>query len=137
MAKDIFHDSVRIALEKEGWRITHDPFTIKLKKRNMYIDLGAERLLTAEKGDLKIAVEVKSFLNLSPLTDFYHALGQYQLYFLALKKQEADRVLYLAMPKESYAILNSDELLAEFLKELNLKYIVFNPETKGIDQWIN
>ncbi|MEM6297579.1 MAG: element excision factor XisH family protein [Bacteroidota bacterium] len=137
MAKDIFHDLVREALEKEGWEITHDPFTIKLKKRNMYIDLGAEKLLTAEKDNRRIAVEVKSFLNLSPLTDFYHALGQYQLYFLALKKEEADRALYLAIPKESYEVLNSDELLAEFLTELNLKYIVFDPTTKGIEQWIN
>ncbi|NJR23460.1 MAG: hypothetical protein HC786_15495 [Richelia sp. CSU_2_1] len=26
MAKDRFHDVVRAALEKEGWRITADPF---------------------------------------------------------------------------------------------------------------
>ncbi len=25
MAKDRFHDVVKIALEKEGWKITHDP----------------------------------------------------------------------------------------------------------------
>ncbi|WP_375341232.1 element excision factor XisH family protein [Plectonema radiosum] len=24
-AKDIFHEVVKSALEKEGWRITHDP----------------------------------------------------------------------------------------------------------------
>ncbi len=24
-AKDIFHNTVRLALEKDGWTITHDP----------------------------------------------------------------------------------------------------------------
>jgi hypothetical protein len=28
MAKDLFHDVVRRALEKEGWTITHDPYSV-------------------------------------------------------------------------------------------------------------
>jgi hypothetical protein len=28
--KDLFHDNVRAALEKEGWIITHDPYFIRL-----------------------------------------------------------------------------------------------------------
>jgi hypothetical protein len=35
MAKDIFHEIVKMALEKEGWLITHDPLHIKLKKRHI------------------------------------------------------------------------------------------------------
>ncbi len=27
-AKDLFHDSVRNALEKDGWTITADPYTL-------------------------------------------------------------------------------------------------------------
>lgn len=27
-AKDIFHDAVRSALEKDSWKITHDPLSI-------------------------------------------------------------------------------------------------------------
>jgi hypothetical protein len=30
MAKDIYHQAVRNALEKEGWTITHDPFRIPI-----------------------------------------------------------------------------------------------------------
>jgi hypothetical protein len=29
MAKDIFHDTVRKALEKDGWKITHDPYRLR------------------------------------------------------------------------------------------------------------
>jgi hypothetical protein len=26
MAKDLFHNKVKIALQKDGWKITHDPY---------------------------------------------------------------------------------------------------------------
>ncbi len=29
MAKDLFHDTVKRALQKEGWRITHDPYPLR------------------------------------------------------------------------------------------------------------
>jgi len=137
MAKDIFHEIVRVALQQDGWTITHDPLTLKLSKRNLFIDLGAERVLAAERGNQKIAVEVKSFVGLSPITDFYKALGQYQLYILALKRKMPERTLYLAMPQESHESLMNDDLLAEFLTELSLKYLIFNPDTKQLVQWIN
>jgi hypothetical protein len=43
-AKDIYHDHVRTALEKDGWTITHDPLTITLEDTsdNLFVDLGAE-----------------------------------------------------------------------------------------------
>ncbi len=30
MAKDFYHENVRKALEKDGWRITHDPYHIEI-----------------------------------------------------------------------------------------------------------
>ena len=50
MAKDKYHREVREALEKEGWRITHDPYKILIGRRKGYIDLGAE-IIGAEKED--------------------------------------------------------------------------------------
>ena len=52
---DIFHETVERALEKDGWIISNDPLRLNIGKRNVYIDVGAERLLTAEKGIRKIA----------------------------------------------------------------------------------
>ncbi|WP_019988062.1 element excision factor XisH family protein [Rudanella lutea] len=137
MAKDIFHDIVKTVLQQDGWTITHDPLTLKLSKRNLFIDLGAERIMAAERDNQKIAIEVKSFVGLSPLTDFYKALGQYQLNILALKRKMPYRVLYLAMPQESYETLMNDDILAEFLNELSLRYIIFDPKNKQLVQWIN
>ncbi len=75
MARDLFHDLVRDALEADGWTITHDPYEIRLDRSKFQIDLAAERIIAAEKDHVKIAVEVKSFLSPSVVTDFYAALG--------------------------------------------------------------
>ena len=61
-AKDIFHDAVKHALEKDGWIITHDSLFISFGGVNMYVDLGAEMIIAANRGNEKIAVEVKSFV---------------------------------------------------------------------------
>ena len=54
-AKDIFHDVVKSALQKEGWEITHDPLTIPASGfANCHIDLGAEKIIAAQKGEEKI-----------------------------------------------------------------------------------
>ena len=64
MAKDVFHDAVKKALQKEGWTVTHDPYSINIPefRPKQDIDLGAEKMLGAEKGLEKIAVEIKSFI---------------------------------------------------------------------------
>jgi len=62
-AKDIYHDSVKNALIKDGWTITHDPLMLRWGKKDMFIDLGAEFILAAEKSDRKIAVEIKSLFH--------------------------------------------------------------------------
>lgn len=53
----------------------------------MRIDLGAEKLLAAEREGEKIAVEIKSFLSPSAITDFHLALGQFLNYRTALRKK--------------------------------------------------
>ena len=41
-AKDVYHESVRNALVKDGWTITDDPFTIEYKGARLQADLAAE-----------------------------------------------------------------------------------------------
>ncbi|MDZ8054247.1 MAG: element excision factor XisH family protein [Aulosira sp. ZfuVER01] len=76
-AKDIYHDAVRNALLKDNWNITKDPFILRWGARDLYIDLGAEKLIAAQKKGQKIAVEIKSFVGSSPVADLENALGQY------------------------------------------------------------
>jgi len=98
-AKDIYHDSVKNALVKDGWTITHDPLKLEWGGRDMYVDLGAERLLAAEKDGQQIAVEIKSFVSASDLDELEKALGQYVLYHDVLAELQPHRVLYLAVPQ--------------------------------------
>ncbi|MDV7396369.1 element excision factor XisH family protein, partial [Arthrospira platensis SPKY1] len=70
MAKDIYHDNVRKALERDGWLITHDPYTVRVEEVGYEIDFGAEPLIAAEKQDQLIAVEVKSFAGPSAVNEF-------------------------------------------------------------------
>jgi hypothetical protein len=79
-AKDIYHDTVKNALIKDEWIITDDPLKLTIGSRSLYIDLGAEKLIGAQKGAQKIAVEIKSFISPSPVKDLENALGQYILY---------------------------------------------------------
>ncbi|BAZ79673.1 XisH protein [Sphaerospermopsis kisseleviana NIES-73] len=101
-ARDLFHESVRNALEKEDWIITNDPLEIQFEEVKLKIDLGAERLIAAEKAGEKIAVEIKSFATNSPVSDFHTALGQFLNYQIALEEKEPERLLYLAVPVDVY-----------------------------------
>ena len=87
-AKDTFHQTVKLALEKDGWCITDDPLYINVAEVELYIDLGAERLLAAEKDEEKIAVEIKTFLNPSAISEFHTVLGQCLNYRFALKAED-------------------------------------------------
>jgi hypothetical protein len=78
-AKDLYHDSVKRALEKDGWKITHDPYFLSFGYKDAFIDLGAE-IIAAENDNKKIAVEVKSFIGKSEMTELQKALGQFILY---------------------------------------------------------
>lgn len=98
MAKDLFHEAVKQALIKDGWTITGDPLIIRIDRVKLEIDLAAEKVFAAEKDNQKIAVEVKSFINTSAITDFHNALGQFLNYRLALEMTEPERILYLAVP---------------------------------------
>jgi hypothetical protein len=76
----LHHQTVRRALEKDGWHITDDPLLIECKDLRIFADLGAEKIFAAEKAGQKIAVETKVFGGLSLVNDFEKALGQYNLY---------------------------------------------------------
>ncbi len=135
-AKDIYHDTVKNALIKDGWTITDDPYRLSLGKRKMYVDLGAEKLIAAEKDSRKIAVEIKSFIGKSELDDFENALGQYILYENVMKVKEPNRRLYLAVADNKFEAVFEDELGKLIMQEENLRICVFNPETEEIVQWI-
>ncbi|MDB9455603.1 XisH family protein [Dolichospermum circinale CS-534/05] len=136
-ARDRFHNAVKTGLEKQGWKITHDPLTVSFELGDMYIDLGADKILAAERENEKIAVEIKSFFNTSAISEFHTALGQFINYRLALSEQEADRTLYLAVPIDTYTSFFTIRLVQNIIKTYQLKLITYQPETEDIIEWIN
>ena len=136
MAKDIYHDTVRTALEKDGWKITDDPLTLKVGGRSAFVDLGAEKLFAAEKESQRIAVEVKSFLSPSPVKDLEQALGQYIMYSQVLERQKFERLLYLAIPESVFLDFFSEDLPQLMIELNNLKLLVFDPDSEEIVEWI-
>jgi hypothetical protein len=136
-AKDIFHDAVRRGLEKDQWIITDDPLELELEEVTVKIDLGAERLIAAQKVEEKIAVEIKSFISTSAISDFHTALGQFLNYRIMLEVNEPDRLLYLAVPLEAYRTFFQSRLAQMASKRHQLKLIVYEPITEEIVQWIS
>jgi len=136
-AKDIYHDIVKNSLKKEGWTVTDDPFKLKWGLRELFVDLGASKLFAAVKGEQKIAVEIKSFVNVSPITDLEKTLGQYILYANILEETEPERLLYLAIRQATYQAIFSEPIGNLVIKKNSLRLLVFEPKKEEIIKWIS
>ena len=136
-AKDLFHEAVRRGLEKDQWIVTDDPLELEWEEVKVKIDLAAERLIAAERGEEKIAVEIKSFIGTSAISDFHTALGQFLNYRIMLEVNEPDRLLYLAVPLETYKTFFQSRFAQVVIERHQLKLIVYEPITKEIVQWIS
>jgi hypothetical protein len=134
-AKDTYHDAVHSALVKDGWTITDEPFRLVWGERDFFVDIGAERVVAAEKAGKRIAVEVKSFLGASPMRDLELAFGQFVIYRCILEEQQLDRELFLAIPEGPAEIL--DEPIGQLLiaKQL-IQAVIFDHQKEEILRWI-
>lgn len=66
----------------------------------------------------------------------HKALGQFQTYAFALRKQEPDRLLYLAIPVRVYEDFFSLPFIKELVEFYKLNILVFDPEKKSLEKWI-
>ncbi|NEP89097.1 MAG: fatty-acid oxidation protein subunit alpha [Okeania sp. SIO2C2] len=136
-ARDYYHNTVKSAIQKDGWRITEDSYLLKLTRRkNLFVDLGAERLIAAEKGLEKIAIEVKSFRSASEMKDLEQAIGQFVLYEHILNRYEPERKLYLAVSEEIRQSVFEEEAGIILIEDRILRLVSFNPTKEVIVKWI-
>jgi len=135
-ARDRYHDQFKNALIKDGWTITHDPLHVKWGTKDMYVDLGAEFLIAAEKDTCKIAVEVKSFLSDSEMHDLEQAVGQFTVYHEVLSRVEPDRELFVAVNEEVYTNLFEEPIGKILVESHRIRLIVFDLHSETIRQWI-
>ncbi|MBC6433478.1 fatty-acid oxidation protein subunit alpha [Nostoc sp. HG1] len=136
-ARDKFHELVKTALEKEGWVITHDPYHIDLGLVDFYIDLGAELLLAATKDDKKIAIQIKTFLAASTISEFHTAIGQFINYRIALEDHDPERRLYLAVPLDVYRRFFRYPFIQTVIVRNQIPLLVYNTEKQEIAEWIS
>ena len=136
-AKDAFHDTLKLALQKDGWTITDDPLTLEIGLRQVYVDLGAEKIIAAQKNNIEIAVEVKTFAGASNITEFHLAVGQFLNYRSIIRRQQPNRILYLAISTEIYNSFFKEELPQISIEDYQIKLVIFEPDTAEVLQWIN
>lgn len=134
--RDIYHNTVIAALAKDGWRITDDPLVLKWGQKDLYIDLGAEELVAAEKSERQIAVEIKSFIGPSEVEDLKNALGAHILYHDILVKIQPQRALYLAIREEVYYALFEEPIGSILLENRRVQLLIFDPQQEVIVKWI-
>lgn len=134
-AKDLYHQTVCNALIDDGWTITDDPLILKIGARSVFVDLGAERLIAAERGSEKIAIEIKSFLSASLVSDLENAWGQFFMYARALEKREPDRTLYLAVTQETFNTIFQEPIGQLLLEEPGFHLVVFDAKTERVAEW--
>lgn len=135
-AKDAFHYVVKTALQKDGWLITHDPYPLQAGTFDLAIDLGAEKVIAAQKKGLEIAVEIKSFLGPSKISEFYGALGQFITYRAALRNQEPERILYLAVSSDIYDRLFATVFIHQLVEQNQLYLVIYNIDREVIERWL-
>jgi hypothetical protein len=134
---DIYHHVVIRALEKDDWTITDNPLRLTYGGRHLFVDIGAERLIGAERRGTKIAVEVKSFLGQSDIVELQSsALGQYVMYRDLLKKSDPERHLYLAVTKYTFDGIFSEPLGELVIQEQAVSLLVFDRDEEEIFTWV-
>jgi XisH protein len=134
--RDIFHETVIIALQRDGWKITNDPLFVPTEGGvNFFIDLGIEQIIGAEKEGVNIAVEIKSFDESSPIYGFYEILGQFLMYELALQEQLKPWDLFIAISKLGLKKLEDAPIFSRAIQKFGLKFVVFDPLTQTIEAW--
>lgn len=136
-AKDVYHDAVKNALVKDGWRIVADPYKIKYKDAELFADLAAQKPIAAERKDRKIVVEIKSFLSPSPMRDFELTLGQYILYRNLISLTEPEYQIYIAIKDSIYTNFFKRESVREITQINSLLLLVVNMEREEIIEWTN
>ncbi len=104
--------------------------------RTLAIDLGAEKLVAAEKEQVKIAVEVKTFGSPSPIADLQQALGQFVMYQSALKRSEPERVLYLAVPDAALNGIFAEEIGVAITQDYLVRLLGYSIAKEEIVRWI-
>lgn len=136
--RDTYHDACKTALIRDGWTITHDPLPIIYGGTALSTDLGAEKSIENKNQIIAvefIAVEVKDFDSKGAMSNFEKALGQFRLYKSLLKRNDPDRILFLAIRQETYETFFQLPVIQAVMEDDDIRLIVFNEHQGEIVLW--
>ena len=133
---DLYHDVVRDALRKDGWRITHTALQLKARAEARTGELWEGPWLIADKDERKVAVAVSSLVGRSNPADIKQTWRQLALSRPRLHAMDSDRVVYLAIRQATYRAcfggIDGDLLL----EKEHMQLMVFDPRAEVIVQWV-
>lgn len=86
---------------------------------------------------MRIAVEIKSFINPSIVADLAVALGQYTLYKSWLLRTDPARALYLAIDQETADDAFSGLAAQVLIEDYGIRLIIVDMEAERIVEWRN
>ncbi len=69
------------------------------------------------------------------MTEFYQALGQFEVYEELLGYTEKDRLLYLAIPENTYYSFFQETLTMRMIEKFQIRLLVFGVESTEIVLW--
>ncbi len=92
-------------------------------------------MLGAERGEEKIAVEIKSFIGDSFVTDLHLALGQCLVYLSVINRKEPGRSLFLAITAGVYEYILQSDLAQAVLSDYLILLVVFEPMLEEVVLW--
>ncbi|WP_460205453.1 element excision factor XisH family protein [Scytonema sp. NUACC21] len=99
--------------------------------------MGAEKIIAAERGEEKIAVEIKSFIGTSNISEFHTAVGQFINYRVALEERQPKRILYLAVPIGVYRKFFILPFVQTIIQRFQIMLIIYDPIDEVIVEWKN
>jgi XisH protein len=102
----------------------------------VFVDLGVERVIAAQRGEEKIAIEIKSFLGRSALHDIEQAVGQYVTYLAFLQVLESERKLYVAISDITHKTVFQRAAIQLVVAHARMPLLVVDIETEEIVTWI-
>ncbi len=98
--------------------------------------MGAERLLAAEKGTEKIAVEIKSFTRPSDMKDLEEAVGQFVVYNHLLRRYYPEYKLFLAVSENTCKTVFEEEAGQTLIEDGIIQLFSFDPNQEVIVRWL-
>jgi XisH protein len=134
--QDLYHDVVRDALRKDGWRITHTALQLNARAEASAGEPWEGPWLIADKDERKVAVAVSSFVGRSNLADILQTWRQLALSRSRLHAMDSDRVVYLAVRQATYSACFGGTEGNLLLEKEHMQLLVFDPRAEVIVQWV-